>query len=246
MSTNQPPDNGCLPTHIDPKALTEQVKTLARDLGFHEVGISSIDISAQRPRLEQWLQQGYQGEMEFMERHQDKRTQPDQLHPGTLNAICVRMEYLPPEVETVRVLQNPQQAYISRYALGRDYHKPVRKRLAQLAKKIAEIHGPFISRPFVDSAPVMEKPLAQKAGLGWQGKHSLIIDRSAGSYFVIGELLTDLPLIPDPPYEEDHCRRCTACMDVCPTNAFPEPYVLDARRCISYLTIELKGSIPEE
>ncbi|MEH6628243.1 MAG: tRNA epoxyqueuosine(34) reductase QueG [Motiliproteus sp.] len=246
MSPDSHPVSPASEQPIASTELTEQVKTWARELGFHGVGIANIDISHQRPKLEEWLQQGYQGEMAFMERNLDKRTQPDQLHPGVLNAICVRMEYLPPEIETLKVLQHPDQAYISRYALGRDYHKPVRKRLAQLAKKIEAEHGPFISRPFVDSAPLMEKPLAQQAGLGWQGKHSLIIDRQAGSYFVIGELLTDLPLILDPPYTEDHCRRCTACMDICPTKAFPEPYVLDARRCISYLTIELKGSIPEE
>ncbi len=227
------------------QTLTDQVKAWARELGFQAVGISTIDLSRHGPLLDTWLQRGYQGEMQFMQRHRDLRTQPDKLHPGSINAICVRMDYLPPEVETVKVLQHPQQAYISRYALGRDYHKVVRKRLAQLARRIEASHGPFNARPFVDSAPVMEKPLAQQAGLGWQGKHSLLIDRQAGSYFVLGELLTDLPLVIDEPYREDHCRRCTACMDVCPTNAFPEPYVLDARRCISYLTIELKGPIPE-
>ena len=231
---------------LDSAQLTTSIKNWAHELGFQAVGIGDIDLSRHRQPLEDWLEHGYQGEMKFMERHLDLRTNPSQLHPGSLNAICVRMEYMPPDVDTVKVLQNPEQAYISRYALGRDYHKVVRKRLAQLAKRIEAIYGSFNSRPFVDSAPVMEKPLAQQAGLGWQGKHGLIIDRKAGSYFVIGELLTDLPLIPDLPYSENHCRRCTACMDVCPTNAFPAPYILDARRCISYLTIELKGSIPEE
>ncbi len=246
---SQPPaSQKCPPSDVESAspALTDRIRSWARELGFQSVGIAGIDLSASQPRLDEWLQRGYQGEMEFMARHKDLRTRPDQLHPGTLNAICVRMDYLPPEVETVRILQNPKQAYISRYALGRDYHKVVRKRLAQLARKIESEYGPFNSRPFVDSAPLMEKPLAQQAGLGWQGKHSLVINRQAGSYFVLGELLTDLPLEPDPPWQEDHCRRCTACMDVCPTAAFPQPYVLDARRCISYLTIELKGSIPVE
>lgn len=232
--------------NLDPQALTAQVKQWAREFGFQDVGISSIDLSKHKTTLDQWLAEGYQGEMGFMSKHHDMRTQPDQLHPGSLNAICVRMDYLPPDIETVKILQKPEQAYLSRYALGRDYHKILRKRLAKLAKKISELTGPFNSRPFVDSAPLMEKPLGKQAGLGWQGKNTLLINREAGSYFFLGELLTDLPLVLDAPYEEDHCRSCTACLDICPTNAFPQPYVLDARRCISYLTIELKGAIPEE
>lgn len=226
--------------------LTASVRELAAELGFAQVGISGIDIAHQRPRFEQWLANGYHGDMAFLERNGELRYHPDQLHPGTLKVICVTLPYLPPEVETVKVLQNPAQAYVARYSLGRDYHKTLRKRLVQLAKLIEQRWGAFNYRAFVDSAPVLEKPLAQQAGIGWQGKHSLLINRQAGSHFVLGELFTDLPLLEDPPYSDDHCRRCTACIDICPTQAIVAPYVLDARRCISYLTIELKGSIPVE
>ncbi|MEH6469882.1 MAG: tRNA epoxyqueuosine(34) reductase QueG [Halopseudomonas sp.] len=229
-----------------PAQLTEQIKAWGKELGFDAVGISGVDLSQHGERLDDWLAQQYHGEMAFLANHRELRLHPDQLHPGTLKVICVRMDYLPPEVETVRVLQNPQQAYISRYALGRDYHKTLRKRLGQFAKKITQETEEFNYRPFVDSAPVLEKPMARQAGLGWQGKHSLLINREAGSYFLLGELFTDLPLVEDEPYLQDHCSRCSACLDICPTAAFPEPYVLDARRCISYLTIELKGAIPEE
>ncbi|WP_207062532.1 tRNA epoxyqueuosine(34) reductase QueG [Motiliproteus sp. SC1-56] len=229
----------------DPAALTRAVKQWARELGFQGVGIAGAHTADQAERLDRWLAEGRHAEMAFMETHRDLRLAPERLHPGTTRILCVRMDYLPPEVETVRVLQRPEQAYISRYALGRDYHKVLRKRLARLARQIEAAVGPFNSRPFVDSAPVLEKPLAQQAGLGWQGKHSLIIDRKAGSYFVLGELFTDLPLEVDAPYTDDHCRRCQACLEICPTNAFPRPYVLDAGRCISYLTIEHKGAIPE-
>jgi epoxyqueuosine reductase len=232
-------------TTLAPEQLTDLIKTWGKELGFDAVGITGVDMSQHAEQLDHWLAQGYQGEMAYLANHRELRLHPDQLHPGTLKIICVRMDYLPREVETLRVLEDPEQAYISRYALGRDYHKTLRKRLAQFAKKIALETGPFGYRPFVDSAPVLEKPLAQQAGLGWQGKHSLLINREAGSYFFLGELFTDLPLIVDEPYSKDHCGRCSACMDICPTAAFPEPYVLDARRCISYLTIELKGSIPE-
>tara|TARA_R110002110_G_scaffold21125_1_gene84248 strand:+ start:149 stop:1279 length:1131 start_codon:yes stop_codon:yes gene_type:complete len=233
-------------TPVSPEQLTDQIKSWGKELGFDAVGISGVDMSQQAARLDQWLAQRHHGEMAYLANHRELRLHPDQLHPGTLKVICVRMDYLPPDVETVRVLQNPRQAYISRYALGRDYHKTLRKRLSQFAKKIATETGDFNYRPFVDSAPILEKPMAQQAGLGWQGKHSLLINRQAGSYFLLGELFTDLPLIEDEPYDKDHCSRCQACLDICPTGAFPEPYVLDARRCISYLTIELKGSIPVE
>ncbi|RDE19636.1 tRNA epoxyqueuosine(34) reductase QueG [Motiliproteus coralliicola] len=229
-----------------PEQLTAQVKDWAKELGFSAVGITGIDTADAVQRLEAWLNKGFHGSMGYLANHRELRRHPEQLHPGTLKVISVRMDYLPPEVETVRVLQNPNQAYISRYALGRDYHKTLRKRLVRLAKQIEQHCGSFNYRPFVDSAPVMEKPMAQRAGLGWQGKHSLLIDRKAGSYFVLGELFTDLPLVDDAPYTEDHCSRCSACIDVCPTDAIPEPYVLDARRCISYLTIESKEPIPLE
>ncbi len=232
-------------TTLSPAQLSERVKTWGKELGFDAVGISGVDMSHHGTQLDRWLAQGYHGEMAYLANHRELRLHPDQLHPGTLKVISVRMNYLPPEVETLRVLQNPQQAYISRYALGRDYHKTLRKRLTLFAKKIVEQTAAFNYRPFVDSAPILEKPLAQQAGLGWQGKHSLLINREAGSFFLLGELFTDLALLEDSPYTQDHCGRCSACMEICPTAAIIEPYVVDARRCISYLTIELKGSIPE-
>jgi epoxyqueuosine reductase len=227
------------------RQLARQLKLWGEELGFQDVGITSTDLCRHKPHLREWLKQGYHAEMAFMARHEEMRTQPDALHPGTLRVICVRMDYLPPGVETLHILKSPHKAYISRYALGRDYHKVLRKRLAKLANRLEEEVGPFNHRAFVDSAPTMEKPLAQQAGLGWQAKNTLLINRKTGSYFVLGELFVDLPLPLDEPYTRDHCSRCTACMDVCPTGAFPAPYVLDARRCISYLTIELKGPIPE-
>lgn len=242
---SQPAIHSALEQHTA-EQLTEQIKHWGMELGFDAVGICGIDMSQHSEKFNHWLEKQYHGEMGFLENNHELRFNPDQLHPGTLKVICVRMDYLPPDVETVRVLQNPQQAYISRYALGRDYHKTLRKRLTRFAKKIEQETAQFNYRPFVDSAPVLEKAMAQQAGLGWQGKHSVLIHREAGSYFLLGELFTDLPLIEDPPYASDNCRSCTACIDICPTAAIPEPYVLDARRCISYLTIELKGSIPVE
>ncbi|MGB0361370.1 MAG: tRNA epoxyqueuosine(34) reductase QueG, partial [Endozoicomonas sp.] len=196
--------------------------------------------------LKTWLEKGYHGDMEYMEQHMTLRANPGQLHPGALRVISVRMDYLPAETETVKLLNEPEKAYISRYALGRDYHKLIRKRLTQLGKQIEAEAGNHGFRAFVDSAPVMERPIAQQAGLGWMGKHSLIISRQAGSFFFLGELFTNLPLPVDKPYETNHCGRCTSCIDKCPTGAIVGPYQVDARRCISYLTIENKGSIPEE
>ncbi len=185
--------------------------------------------------------------MAWMAEHGDKRWRPDELLPGTLRVICARMDYLPPNSDMIATLRDGDKAYLSRYALGRDYHKLIRKRLASLARDIEEQWpGSVIQRPFVDSAPVMEKPLAEKAGLGWAGKHTLILNSEAGSWFFLGEIYTSLPLPVDEPEQPDRCGSCTACLRVCPTNAFPQPYVLDARRCISYLTIEHKGSIDEE
>jgi len=181
-----------------------------------------------------------------MARHGSKRSHPEELVPGTLRVLSVRMDYLPDEpVPPAALLEQSERAYVSRYALGRDYHKLMRRRLQQLANKIESAHGPFGYRAFVDSAPILEKPLARNAGLGWIGKHTNLINRDAGSWFFLGELLTDLPLPVDTPATE-HCGSCTACIDVCPTDAIIGPFKLDARRCISYLTIELKGSIPEE
>lgn len=187
------------------------------------------------------------GEMQYMSRHGAKRSRPQELVPGTLRVISVRMDYLPPDsAYPSTVLGNRELAYVSRYALGRDYHKVIRSRLQKLADKIASITGPFGYRAFVDSAPVLEKALARNAGLGWIGKHSNLIHPEAGSWFFIGELYIDLPLPVDPPFTEDHCGTCQACIDICPTKAIIGPYQVDARRCISYLTIELRGPIPEE
>jgi epoxyqueuosine reductase len=225
--------------------LAHTVKRLARTHGFQACGITGINLEEAGSRLKQWLQQGYHGDMAYMQRHGSKRFRPAKLVPGTVRVISLRMDYLAPEIRTISTLSQPEQAYISRYALGRDYHKIVRKRLAKVARELVQLVDTLGYRVFVDSAPVLEKPLAQQAGLGWQGKHTLLLNRNAGSWFVLGEIFIDLPLPIDEPYNKDHCSRCTACMDVCPTQAFPKPYVLDARRCISYLTIEYKGSIPK-
>ena len=231
--------------HFDANELTVQIRRWGGELGFQQVAIADTDLSVAETRLQQWLQAGYHGEMDYMERHGHKRSRPAELEPGTMSVISVRMDYLPQTpVDPWQVLGNGEQGYISRYALGRDYHKLMRKRLQLLARKIATQIGEFGYRVFVDSAPVLEKPLAQKAGLGWVGKHSNILNRSAGSWFFLGELYTDLPLLPDQAVSE-HCGSCRACIDICPTAAIVEPYVVDARRCISYLTIEYKGSIPE-
>ena len=180
-----------------------------------------------------------------MASHGSKRTHPDELVPGTQRVLSVRMDYLPTDTEMAKRLANPDAAYISRYALGRDYHKLIRRRLQQLAERIEQLIGPFGYRAFVDSAPVMERALATRSGLGWIGKNTMVINRKAGSYFFLGELYTDLPLPIDAPQQTEHCGKCTACLTACPTDAFAGPHLLDARRCISYLTIELKGSIPE-
>ncbi len=225
---------------------TRQVKQWGRQLGLDAVGISDCELSLAERHLETWLAEGRHGDMEYMQRHGRKRTRPEHLRPGTLRIISARLDYLPePSERSQALLQDSQTAFIARYSLGRDYHKVLRKRLQQLAERIANAIGGGDYRVFVDSAPVMEKPLAQKAGLGWIGKHTNLIAREAGSWFFLGEIYTDLPLIPDSP-ERSHCGRCQACIDICPTRAITAPYQLDARRCISYLTIELKGSIPEE
>jgi len=226
--------------------LSMQIKQLAGEFGFADCGITDTDNETAGERLEQWLDLGYQANMDYMSKHGSKRYRAKELVPGTKRIICLRMDYLDPKLTTLSALQDGECAYIARYALGRDYHKLVRKRLAQLSKAIEALIGPFGHRVFVDSAPVLEKPLAQKAGLGWQGKHTLLINRKQGSWFVLGEIFVDLPLPIDEPYQKDHCSRCESCMNVCPTNAFPQPYVLDANRCIAYLTIEHRGSIAKE
>ena len=230
----------------DLEALANSIKTWGRELGFQQVGITDVDLAEDEVRLQRWLDLGYQGEMHFMAKHGTKRTRPEELVPGTLRVISVRLDYLPPEVETTRTLAQPEKAYISRYALGRDYHKLMRKRLGTLAKQIEAEIGPFGYRAFVDSAPVMERALARKAGIGWVGKNAMILNPQAGSLFFLGELYTDLPLPVDPPYAGAHCGSCSACRTACPTDAIVEDRVVDSRRCISYLTIELHGAIPEE
>ncbi|HEX9801794.1 MAG TPA: tRNA epoxyqueuosine(34) reductase QueG [Gammaproteobacteria bacterium] len=231
--------------HFDQPALSTLIRRWGEELGFQQVGFADTDLGAAEAQLQQWLLAGYHGEMEYMARHGSKRSRPAELEPGTLSVISVRMDYLPQTgVDPWQLLASSERGYISRYALGRDYHKLMRKRLQQLARRIAAHTGEFGYRVFVDSAPVLEKPLAQKAGLGWVGKHSNILSRSAGSWFFLGEIYTDLPLPPDHAVD-DHCGRCTACIDICPTGAIVEPYVVDARRCISYLTIEHRGSIPD-
>ncbi|WP_165669609.1 tRNA epoxyqueuosine(34) reductase QueG [Metapseudomonas otitidis] len=225
--------------------LADSIKTWGRELGFQQVGISDVDLGEHEAHLQRWLEAGHHGEMEYMAAHGSKRSHPDELVPGTLRVVSLRMDYLPGDTRMAQVLGEPEKAYVSRYALGRDYHKLIRKRLQQLADRIQAAIGPFGHRAFVDSAPVLEKAIAEKAGLGWIGKNTLVLNRKAGSYFFLGELFVDLPLSVDAPHGSEHCGRCTACMDICPTAAFVAPYQLDARRCISYLTIELKGSIPE-
>jgi epoxyqueuosine reductase len=230
--------------NTDFAALAQSIKQWGNELGFQQVGISDTELTEAETFLQHWLAQGYQGDMAWMAKHGTKRTRPNQLVPGTQRIISVRMDYFPKAKDMDQVLDDPTAAFISRYALGRDYHKVLRQRLQKLADKITNSVGNFGYRAFVDSAPVMEKALAEKAGLGWIGKHTNLINREAGSWFFLGELYTDLPLPVDEPVTE-HCGDCTACLDVCPTQAIVAPYQLDARRCISYLTIELVGSIPE-
>ncbi|MDF2691111.1 MAG: queG [Gammaproteobacteria bacterium] len=226
--------------------LALQIKSWGKELGFQEIGITNTDLSIAESRLNQWLAKGYHGEMDYMQRHGTKRTRPEELLPGTLRIIVGRMDYLPADPEFKEALQNSNKAFISRYAQDKDYHKLIRKRLQELAKRIEQETGQFQYRAFVDSAPVLEKPLAQKAGLGWIGKHTNLINPKAGSWFFLGSLYTDLPLPIDEPFSKNHCGSCSACIDICPTQAIIGPHQLDARRCISYLTIELKGPIPEE
>ncbi|HTO19451.1 MAG TPA: tRNA epoxyqueuosine(34) reductase QueG [Pseudomonas sp.] len=230
----------------DPAQLAQSIKDWGRELGFQQVGIADVELDEHERRLHEWLAAGYQGEMDYMAAHGHKRSRPAELVEGTLRVISVRMDYLPGDTEMTRRLADPEQAYVSRYALGRDYHKLVRKRLQQLAERIQAVVGPFGHRAFVDSAPVLEKALAQQAGLGWIGKNTLLLNRKAGSWFFLGELFVDLPLPMDEPVTRDHCGSCRACLDICPTGAFAGERLLDARRCISYLTIELKGAIPPE
>lgn len=231
---------------MDPSNLSKHIKSWGRELGFQSIGISDTELSDAEQHLFNWLQLGYHGDMDWMGKHGVRRSRPAELQPGTLRVISARMDYWPDNAQDAEhVLNSPQLAYISRYALGRDYHKLLRRRLQQLADKIQAEIGEYGYRAFVDSAPVMEKPLAQKAGLGWIGKHTNLIARDAGSWFFLGEIYTDLPLPADTHDSGNHCGTCTACIDCCPTGAIVAPYQLDARLCISYLTIELRDKIPE-
>ncbi|RDH88395.1 MAG: tRNA epoxyqueuosine(34) reductase QueG [endosymbiont of Escarpia spicata] len=235
-------DRAPIPNH---QQLAANIKIWGAELGFQQVGITDTELSLAEARFNDWLQKGFHGEMSYMARHGNKRSRPAELEPGTRRIISVRLDYLPePTRKSREILESPAQAFISRYALGRDYHKLMRKRLQKLAQKISGEIGDFGYRVYVDSAPVLEKPLAEKAGLGWIGKHSNLINRKAGSWFFLGEIYTDLPLPIDQP-ASNHCGSCRACLDICPTQAIVEPYVVDARRCISYLTIEQHGPIPE-
>ncbi|MCK9636495.1 MAG: tRNA epoxyqueuosine(34) reductase QueG [Methylobacter tundripaludum] len=228
--------------------LALQIKQWGQELGFQQVGITDTAMPEAEAHLQNWLDNGFHGEMDYMQRHGLKRSRPELLQPGTVRIISVRMDYLPEPAATMKQqMDDPSSAYISRYALGRDYHKLMRGRLQKLADKIQSEIGPLLPdsmRAFVDSAPVLEKALAEKAGLGWIGKHSNVINRKAGSWFFLGELFTNLPLPIDSPATA-HCGECRACLDICPTQAIVAPYQVDARRCVSYLTIELHGSIPE-
>jgi epoxyqueuosine reductase len=243
-SMNTPPD-----THNDSTAMAEladNVRQWALELGFSDVGITLPETGEHAGHLQYWLEQGYQGDMDYMGHHGDKRYTPDSLVPGTARIISVRLDYMTAPDSPKEALTHREKAYVTRYALGRDYHKLMRKRLATLAKKIDEAASGYDYRAFVDSAPVLERALAQRAGLGWIGKNNMLIHPKAGSFFFLGEIYTSAPLPVSVPFEKDHCGSCTACLDRCPTDAFVGPHLLDARRCISYLTIELKGSIPED
>jgi epoxyqueuosine reductase len=231
---------------IDYAALARDIKRWANELGFAGAGISGVELGQDEAHLRRWLDDGLHGEMDYMARHGVKRSRPAELEPGTRRVISVRMDYVPPGTRNAwDVLGDGEAGYVARYALGRDYHKLMRNRLQKLAERIRDAAGEFGHRAYVDSAPVLEKALARNAGLGWIGKHTVLINRHAGSYFFLGELYTDLPLPVDEPASA-HCGSCRRCIDVCPTQAILAPYRLDARRCISYLTIELRGSIPEE
>lgn len=232
---------------INYPALVEKIKCWGKELGFSQLGITDIDLSKHEQALEKWLANNYHGNMDYMARHGLMRARPAELEPGTVRAISVRLDYLPTEAKCARILTAKNHAYISRYALGRDYHKLMRKRLQQLGKKITDYCESFNFRPFVDSAPILERPLAEKAGLGWVGKHSLLLNKEAGSWFFLGELLIDIPLpvTSIEPITND-CGSCVACIKICPTKAIVEPYVVDARRCISYFTIESPDPIPLE
>ncbi|HRN63062.1 MAG TPA: tRNA epoxyqueuosine(34) reductase QueG [Luteimonas sp.] len=229
----------------DPAALALRIKALAREAGFQRCGISGVELGEDEAFLRDWLARGLYGTMDWMARHGDKRSRPRELVRGTVRVVSVGLDYGQDPDAAWRTLDDGERAYVARYALGRDYHKLMRQRLQRLADRVADEIGPFGHRVFVDSAPVLERALARNAGLGWIGKHTCLIDRDGGSWFFLGELYLDLPLPIDPPASA-HCGSCVRCIEVCPTQAITAPHRLDARRCISYLTIEHEGSIDED
>jgi epoxyqueuosine reductase len=232
-------------SELDFNQIAVDIKTWGVEMGFQEVKITDIDLSKYEHHLEDWIARNYHGAMSYMAENHDKRCHPEQLVPGTIRVVCVRMDYALDSDDSLASMENNGKAYVSRYARGRDYHKLIRKRLQKLARRIQDVAGPFGYRAFVDSAPVLERALSEKSGLGWIGKNTMLINKQAGSWFFLGELFTDLPL-PVDEQVSSHCGTCSACLDVCPTNAFIKPNLLDATRCISYLTIELRSAIPVE
>jgi len=245
MSTHAQSDSK-IASRRDWPALARDIDRWGRELGFAQIGIADTSLEADEARLLAWLADGRHGAMDYMARHGATRARPDELIPGTIRVITARLNYLPAEARAAGdVLGDRERAYVARYALGRDYHKVLRGKLQRLAERIGEAVGEFGYRVFTDSAPVLEVALAAKAGIGWRGKHTLLLTREQGSWFFLGEIYTDLPL-PTTPAQSSHCGTCTACIAACPTGAIVAPYELDARRCISYLTIELPGSIPVE
>ncbi len=239
------PNDPFVPTPSSLSDLATRIKRWGLELGFDAVGIADVDLGAEEAHLARWLERGFAGSMAYMSRHGSKRSRPAELVPGTVRVISVRLSYLPEHMpDALRQLNAPERAYVSRYALGRDYHKVLRARLRDLGRRVEEAVGDMGGRVFVDSAPVLEKALARNAGLGWIGKHSNLINKQSGSWFFLGEIFTTLALPVDAP-ADNHCGSCRACLDVCPTAAIVAPYEVDARRCISYLTIENKGAIPK-
>ena len=247
---NHTDDSVDAPIGWDPQEVKDRILKEGAALGFDKLAVTNTDLSDQEAHVLDWLAAGFAGEMSYLERHVEKRLRPALLEQNTCRIITARMQYLPADTQPIQVLENSSQAYISRYALGRDYHKVLRRRLAKLAEQInitlAASSPPFAFRAFTDSAPVLEKALGEKSGLGWIGKHTLLLDKDAGSWFFLGEIYTNAPLPVDDAVVEDNCGKCSACMTVCPTDAIISPQRLDARRCISYLTIEHRSSIPVE
>ena len=226
--------------------IAKNIKSWAKDFGFNDVGISDVKLGKNKSTYKKWISSGYHGQMGYLDRHQEQKFDPSKLLPNTQSVISVRLDYLPLEAKALEALKNKNIAYISRYALGRDYHKVIRAKLKKLVAQIeSNLDEEFNFRLFTDSAPVLEVDIAEKAGLGWRGKHTLLLNKNHGSWFFLGEIYTDLPL-PSDTSTSKHCGSCTACIDICPTSAIIAPYKLDARKCISYLTIEHKESIPIE